>query len=337
MTSFTLHSNVLQLFVIVLITIISAISSFSHKINNHSEIFFWSSAYKNSINYSKSLSQYDHRVVIFGGSTVRSSYIPTLFEEKFSIPLVNYGIHAGIDARIITQLAFDNIKSGDVVIVALEPSFLSGGPINTNTGIDFFVNQKGLDFSRNPFFSINLIDLHNCLALDSRYQIYRFIKKITKMKPYRYTISQNLHDDGWMEVKEKRPIPQHFTQKVKCRRLSPYGREILTKIKKNCDLLECEVYYTLPTMYYQNTNNIYENATLLQDIIEIMPIVKDCMIGNNPDSSDFSDTKQHPLKQGAIKASNSLGYALVRKSFWTKEEINELILLGIENDVYVKE
>ena len=236
--------------------------------------------------------------------------------------MVNFGLHAGFGRDVIAEFAMEEAKPGDAIVVALEPSFLEQETETPppSAGIDFFLSDHGLSFRRNPFFSLAPSRFPGCLSGNTRYNLFMAMKRIRRLKPYRYVVSDNLHDDGWMEVWEKRKLPFNDNRRPPVR-LGKAGREFLLKIRTECERRRCRVVYQLPPRLDGAENARAANAALLLDILPIMPVVADPLLGVNPDPDEFADTPQHPLIAGAERASRSFGEAFANGRFWDEEAL----------------
>ena len=85
-------------------------ASYAHIRWVHAENIYFSKARElSTLRASRLDTKYGNKVVIFGGSTVRTSYIPSILESEYHIPLVNAGLHAGYGADVITELAIDSL------------------------------------------------------------------------------------------------------------------------------------------------------------------------------------------------------------------------------------
>ena len=272
--------------------------------------------------------KFGKKTIIFGGSSSRTTYIPTVLVEECGVPFANFGLHAGSGADVITEIAMRHANPGDTVVVALEPGFLmaqSASPTKSG-GVDFLVYLDGpfprhLKFVRlSPFRIVERFQGH------TRYNLFMIMKLLRRMKPYRYVIEENLHDDGWMEVHEKRALPYDTTPTPVGRwRMGAAGRALIEAIREECERRGCKAVYQLPPSLNGNPNARYGFASLLLDVNSAMPVVKDPMLGVNDDPEDFADTVQHPCKQGALKATRSFGKALSEGAFWTEKELSDIV------------
>ena len=67
------------------------------------------------------------KVVVIGGSSVAFGLDSEKMEELLDMPVVNFGLYAAIGTKAMVDLSRDQIKSGDVVVLApeLDPQTLS--------------------------------------------------------------------------------------------------------------------------------------------------------------------------------------------------------------------
>lgn len=268
------------------------------------------------------------KTVVLGGSSCRTSYIPSVLAEEYSIPFANFGLHAGFGPDVVAEIAMRYVNPGDTVVVAIEPGTLKAtGPSKPKSaGLDFLAAVDGLTAHDLKFVDISPLRFVDRLQGSTRYNLFMAMKRLRGMEPYRYTAVDNLHDDGWMEVSERRDLPfSTNSAPVGKWRVGESGRELLRKIQEECSGRGCKVMYQLPPALDGNPNSKYGFARLLLDVAEIMPVVKDPMLGVNPNPEEFADTFQHPARAGALRATRSFGKALAEKSFWTKGELEAIV------------
>lgn len=68
------------------------------------------------------------RVIIVGGSSVAFNTNSKLISDSLNCNVINFGLHAGIGARMPIQDCLQYIKAGDVIVIQLEYSnFYNGG------------------------------------------------------------------------------------------------------------------------------------------------------------------------------------------------------------------
>ena len=325
-SSFTSRSSAGTIPVLALAAVLSAAFSWHAKRHWQVESAFFSEAVRTSERYAGSLrAGHPHLFVVFGGSTSRASWIPSVLLDEFGVPVVNFGLHAGFGPHVITELAMREAKPGDTVVVAFEPAILARDEATPPTGgADLFLHEDGLSFRPGRFFRLDPTHLVQYLQGNTRYNLFMVMKKLRRMKPYRYAVAENLHDDGWMEVRERRPLPFNDTPRPASPiRLGAAGRELLLAIRDECGRRGCRAVYALPPRLEGNPNAPAAYASLLSDILPILPVVRDPLLGCNPHPDEFADTPQHPLRPGALRATRSLGPALAENRFWMVEELDK--------------
>lgn len=323
-SSFTSRSSAGTIPVLALAAVLSAAFSWHAKRHWQVESAFFSEAVRTSERYAGSLrAGHPHLFVVFGGSTSRASWIPSVLLDEFGVPVVNFGLHAGFGPNVITELAMREAKPGDTVVVAFEPAILARDEATPPTGgADLFLHEDGLSFRPGRFFRLEPAHLVQYLQGNTRYNLFMVMKKLRRMKLYRYNVAENLHDDGWMEVHERRPLPFDSEPRPAAPiRLGDAGRDLLLLIRDECERRGCRAVYALPPRLEGNPNAPAAYASLLTDILPILPVVRDPLLGCNPHPDEFADTAQHPLRPGALRATRSLGPALADGIFWDEQSL----------------
>lgn len=322
--------------------------SFCYQFFINPEHLYWEKAIKYSDEWNKHLSEkYSTKYVIFGGSTTRTSIDPELLENEFNLPVINAALHAGFGAPALTELALKYVNPGDTLIVALEPGFLRSSSSESNKDNDkyllpsthmgdvFLVFEKKTSSLHGDFLSCSWRDLCSFFMIDTLHSCTMLGKMIIGMPLYRYNEKENLHPSGWMEVKEKRTLknPAQYTYSPsdwKIYSISDGGRKFLKKLLEWGKQNNVKIVYSLPRGYGYPSQRI-GNAILLHSMIEIMPVLKDPSLGINPELNEFTDTERHPNRIGAHKATRELGRELNNNDFWSKKELEQIIVLSQKN------
>ena len=285
-SSFTSRSSAGTIPVLALAAVLSAAFSWHAKRHWQVESAFFSEAIRTSERYAGSLrAEHPHLFVVFGGSTSRASWIPSVLLDEFGVPVVNFGLHAGFGPHVITELAMREAKPGDTVVVAFEPSILARDEATPPTGgADLFLHEDGLSFRPGRFFRLEPAHLVQYLQGNTRYNLFMVMKKDA---------------------------------------LGAAGRDLLLSIRDECDRRGCRAVYALPPRLEGNPNTPAAYASLLADILPILPVVRDPLLGCNAHPDEFADTPPHPLPPGALRATRSLGPALAENRFWRVEELDK--------------
>ena len=147
-SSFTSRSSAGTIPVLALAAVLSAAFSWHAKRHWQVESAFFSEAIRTSERYADSLrAGHPNLFVVFGGSTSRASWIPSVLLDEFGVPVVNFGLHAGFGPHVITELAMREAKPGDTIVVAFEPAILARDETTPPTGgADLFLHEDGLSF-----------------------------------------------------------------------------------------------------------------------------------------------------------------------------------------------
>ena len=333
-SSFTSRSSFGTLAALGGATAISMLFAWNVKTTWDGEGAYWSAAMEKSRCFAERFPESRAgNVVIYGGSTIRTSYMPSVLESEFSLSVVNCGLAAGFGPDVLTETAFEETKPEDLLVVALEPVFLVDDEHSetTSAGKDFYLREKGLSFRKKTFFSVSVFDFPGCVRVDTRYFLFLLARRIGRMKPYRYDIAENLHDDGWMELHEPEIAAAAETGPVVLLSLSDSGRDLLLRIRDACAKRGCRVCYQLAPQFHGNPNARLGYAALCKDISSIMPVIRDPMLGVNTNRLEFADTPHHPLRAGALRATRSFGEALARAEFWSDEELSALLDDGMRS------
>ena len=72
------------------------------------------------------LKDLDNRIILIGGSNVSFGFKSELFKDSLNLNPVNTGIHASIGLIYMLENGVENIKEGDIIVVAPEYSQFYG-------------------------------------------------------------------------------------------------------------------------------------------------------------------------------------------------------------------
>ena len=184
--SCTSLSSPFALAAIAAAVVASASFSFFAKTHWHLGNRYWGAALRISARRAEELEKRGvPKTVVFGGSTVRTSYIPSALEEEFGVHCVNMGLNAGFGADVLSELAMRFAKPGDTVVVALEPDLLSadGNSLPTTSGIDFLLFEDGLPPRRHSFVDMSPLHFAGWFQCQTRYVLFMAMKALRRMKP----------------------------------------------------------------------------------------------------------------------------------------------------------
>lgn len=240
------------------------------------------------------------RVVIFaGGSSCSFSIDPTVIMREAGVPSYNMGGAVPMGAKYIVSLGTESARAGDILVLALEPSFLtSPEALKSKTlGISLACDDLGNEI---PSQSLTLEEKLFKRRPGAQFLATFLGKKVLKMKPYRYTML-DFQRGGRLETKYrdewKNPAGLNHTQ-----RLTSEGVALLQEIVKMADEKDVQLYYSLPWTFTDTTaveSNRRVNKKTLQEIAEYLPVLHDPAYGVVDDAQYFADTSNHLTGEGA--------------------------------------
>jgi hypothetical protein len=228
-------------------------------------------------------------------------------------------------AKVLTHYAQLALRSGDTLIVGLEPDLLAG-PLEIQTlGAQFSLAIGKPELLRDPDW-INwpsaLLDLR-----PGGYHTFTLIGKLVLRKPlYVYNASE-LHRCGWHEVSRRVAIQ---SAKEAPTHLSKEGRSWLVGLREWCDQRNVRVAYALPWEYSapEDLKRVQRcSLQFMRAVADTMPVLKDPSLGSDTNAEHFADTPFHPTAQGASLRSDELAREIKSWSTWTRDELDERLML----------
>ncbi len=264
--------------------------------------------------------EYPNKVVFCGGSSCNTSVDGERLLNQHGLPALNMGLGAGMGAKVLTHYAQTEVRTGDTLIVGLEPDLLAGPLEIESLGAQFSFSIGEPSLLRDP----DRVNWPSVL-LDLRpggYHIFTLIAKMALRRPlYPYSASE-LHPSGWHEVSSRRSI-----RSLKgAPKLSKEARSWLVDLHGWCDQRNVRVAYALPWGYsapedLQHVQNC--NLRFLREVAETMPVLKDPSLGTDTNAKYFADTPVHPTTQGAALRTDELAREIKTWSTWTRDELDE--------------
>ncbi len=264
---------------------------------------------------------YTNKVVVFGGSSCLSSVDGERMLNQYGLPTVNMGLGAGMGAMVLTHYAQTVTRTGDTLIVAIEPDLLAEPLRIESLGaqLGFSIGEPSLlrDPDHVKWPSV-LLDLR-----PGGYHIFTLIAKVLlRQKLYPYLVSE-IHPSGWWEDGARRA----FASRAKSpRRLSEEGRSWLIGLHDWCDQRNVRVAYAIPWAYClpEDLQHLQHcNLQFLNEIAATMPVLKDPNLGADTNREQFADTPVHPTTQGAALRTDELAREIKTWSTWTRDELDE--------------
>jgi hypothetical protein len=265
------------------------------------------------------------KYVFFGGSSCGFSIDAASLWRKHGLPAVNLGLSADMGTTVLTKYAFDHVRAGDTLVMALEPRLLEEIGEPPMFGIQFSTLSHRLDWldpvGGGPPFS----RLEAFLNLrPGGYNLMTMLGKVAARRPlYRYTI-QDFDEAGWTRTQVRRPLagamlpPNALTHEV---------RRYLLALQEWCRDHHVRLVYSLPWGYVptdQAPSFRKASAGFLLCILEFMPALKDPSLGARSNPGEFADTPIHLTEESARVRTELIAQQLASNAVWTADELSQL-------------
>lgn len=270
--------------------------------------------------------EHGHKVVVFGGSSCTFSVVGEQMLEHYNLPVVNRGLAAGLGVKIITLNALEGLRSGDTLVMALEPGLFSGPSELTSFASQFSYVRGHPDWVTCTALGLPGSGWSSSMLMlrPGGYHVVTMIGKIVQGRAlYRYRVA-DAWPSGWMQTGVRIPLkgPPGYGPV-----LSDDARNFLSALKAWCVAKGVRVAYSLPWGYTpsdQVEGFREKNADLLLQIADYIPVLKDLRLGADQDSGHFADTAWHLNDEGSRLRTEALGRAVTQWELWSVKELQEM-------------
>ncbi len=248
------------------------------------------------------------RVLFCGGSSVLVGIHPPSVEAELGVPVINLGMAAGMGPDVLTQLALNEVRRGDVLIISLEPDLLTmeqtrsmlGSQISWATG-----NPSWLGRNSPADWGVSLSHLR-----PGAYHLWTLAGKVLMRKPlYRYDPSE-LKDGGWQEIAARGDDPGIPVFDFS---LTDQGRDLLSRVRRVCDERGAKAVYLLSRHFCPPARESVHRegiSRFIQDVNAILDVVGPQTQRYSMDRGKFADTPWHPVPDEARRGSGRTGAEL---------------------------
>ena len=283
-------------------------------ISKNPEFLLWREVErKRALEHSKK----EQRTIYFtGGSSCAFSIDPPIITSATKLKVKNLGVTAGSGLRFLIGRAFEEARSGDIVVLALEPHFLDreGSDRITPLGIGLALESENLDIAAGkPIYDreLQVTQVIQASRPGAIYAATMIGKLVGQQNLYRYSID-DLLPGGRMSTDFEDP----YNKPIKIGTtgaLSSEVRSILEKIKEYAGERDIEVYYSLPwswTLADTEQESRMKKKILLEQINKIIPVLNDPFLGTRIEEDLFSDSIYHLTDKGSYERSWIVGRSL---------------------------
>ncbi len=225
-------------------------------------------------------------------------------------------------AEVILRGALAQTRSGDTLVVAVEPDLLEMPAEVPSLGKQFVLAIGHPELLGSGTLSDRV---STGLALrPGGYHFFTLLGKLALRQPlYRYRV-EDFDVSGYQRVDVRRD----FTPAVsRVRNLTNPARELLRWLRSEGDRRNVRIGYALPWSYATAENAAgfqKANVGLLLQICEFLPILADEKLGVYSRREHFADTELHLTEEGAALRTDVLAAQLKSWRTWSANELLQL-------------
>ncbi len=332
MTSSTLHSNQLGKgpksvpALVIAATLLGFFLAVFYTLHLNPEVRFWLAVAEEQQAWLDAVRQEHGAVVAFaGGSTTAFAIDAQRLTEEHGIPAVNLAMHAGKGADLLVGYALTSLEPGDTLILAMEPALLGSRVDALPLGKQFAAarnQQEALTWGGRRASIIFPLNMLYALRPGGYHLITMIGKWILREPAYRYTVD-DVRPGGMLVTAERRdfPVGPEVMEEASLPALSPYGRDLLRRLRNAATERGIEVVYLLPWAYVPPASaaTMREAGERYVDAMEAwIPVLRESAFGVHDVRADFSDTRQHLTEDAAQTRTDAFA------AYWQKFNIEKV-------------
>jgi hypothetical protein len=257
-------------------------------------------------------------VLFCGGSSCAFSVDPGVVTAASGRPAHNLGTSAWAGPKYYVDRAFQLARAGDILVLGIEPNFLTEPELLKPSPLGLALAWRGLDPAaaaggRSFGASLGLKEHVGLLRPGARYLVTWGGKLLSGGPRYHYGPSDK-RDGGRLETARGHPTGRGDAT-IHPSRLTPEARALLERIAGLAKERQVRVAYALPWYFTAEESaaaNRGARGRLLEEIAGILPVLDDPALGIQTDPAWFSDTNYHLTAAGSEARSRVLAEGLVR-------------------------
>lgn len=304
---------------LIVLAILTGIAGAAYTLWVNPEIQFWKGAAQKKLDWCEKIrAKHGYVIGVVGGSSTTFGVDAAWIENNYALPVANLGLVAGAGADACAGFGLAALQRGDTLIASLEPGLLmddEGTTTAMGTQLAYaFGLPRMVDWdNKRPLYE-QATDIFS-LQPGGRNLVTMAGKLLFRMPLYRYDL-KDTQSGGLQVTDERRPFDQILVtdQKPAEMSLSASGRKFLEKLKRIADARGIKVFYLLPWAY-SHPNQASQarkiNARFLDQVEQILPVLREGNIGIHEIRNEFADTAMHLTAQGALKRSEILSKILL--------------------------
>ena len=266
------------------------------------------------------------KTVVYGGSSCTFSIDGRRLLDQFQLPVVNYGFGADLGALVLTEAVLDQVHPGDTLIVALEPGLLTGPLDPPGLGIKFAFAEQHPGWVTHPAFSLPAQGWFHALAAlrPGSYHTFTLLGKIALRQPLMRYSMDDFNPSGYAQTPVRLVIngpPGHGPE------LSAGARMLLQDLQVWCRQRRVRIAYSLPWAYTPPAAKaafLKSNLDFLRQVNQILPVLKDPLLGADTVAEHYSDTAWHLTAAAAVLRTEDFALQLKNWNLWTDAELRRV-------------
>ena len=251
-----------------------------------------------------------------GGSSCAFSIAPKIIEDTTGQPCINLGLPAAAGPRYILHQALRQAESGDLIVVCLEPDFLTfpgqeSSPSKTGFALEAVRGNLSAAAGGSTFGkSLSISDYLTLSRPGANYLITLGARGLTA-KGYRYK-PEDIGYRGILRTDVRDPSLKG-TGNSDVTSLHADGRLLLETFVAAAKRKGVRLAYSMPWFFTDTASlahNRSGNKRVLADIAAIMPVIEDGFSGAMDGIDNFADSGLHLSDKGSVVRSQALAEAL---------------------------
>ena len=248
--------------------------------------------------------------------------------EQHNLPAVNMGLEAPFGATLLTRWALGELRSGDTLIISIEPPrltcnyemFSSGCKLSNALGHPEWVYMPW-ERPLAPYLNTALRSNIGWKRLVVVWKSYSKKKKNKSRWPY--TLAET-DASGWQTTSRRKPVEE--LTPYYGRHLSEDNKQLLRWTRQWCERNGVRVAYSLAWAYSENQKAAdlqAANRSLLEEIAEIVPVLKDPRLGVYGERAHYIDTFYHLDPEAAALHTDELAQRIKAWDVWKPGELKQ--------------
>jgi hypothetical protein len=314
--------DILRLVTLLVVLVFSIFAARRYVLKLSPEVELYTYAAHKKIAYARTLDQSGFpKTVVYGGSSCAFGVNTEAMQATFHLRVVNFGMHAGMGAPVLTGLALTYTKPGDTLIVSLEPHLLFvpfdwpalGDQISYALKDPALCAGGPLHLPRRGALGIVLT------MRPGAYNMLLFLPRELRHQVVIYPKS-TFTKSGWQSF-DAHAEPKTVTMATA---ISADGQTLLKTIVAYCLQNNIRVAYAIPWLYCDRAQLPEYKSIFFQylyNVSKLIPVLKDPSLGIDTDPDDFADGNNHLRPRGATRRGEELAKLIMQWSTWDPIEL----------------